>query len=116
MWAGAGATRAIGFTARRENWIEIEIALGENVAIRGARNAKTSVDVPDLLREYAPLGGPRSKCVAHTCSYPPTVCLPGYIRPERPRPKTIQLCVLLVQTPIRLDSKKWQTIRNLYMV
>lgn len=26
MWAGAGATRAIGFSARRENRIEIEIA------------------------------------------------------------------------------------------
>lgn len=26
MWAGAAATRAIGFSARRENWIEIEIA------------------------------------------------------------------------------------------
>lgn len=30
MWAEAGATRAIGFSTRRENWIEIEIACGEN--------------------------------------------------------------------------------------
>lgn len=30
MWADAGATGAIGFSTRRENWIEIEIVCGEN--------------------------------------------------------------------------------------
>lgn len=50
MWAGAGATRAIGFSARRENRIEIEIASRRKFSRHSTRQCGNFADENILMK------------------------------------------------------------------